>query len=282
MTDVLVVAGEASGDRAAAATIERLRGVHVFGLGGAAMLRAGAELLAELSLSTALGFGEAARRSMSIAKAWRIVTRAALGRRPSAALLVNYTEFNTRLALKLHAAGIPVIWYGAPQIWAWRSGRANTLRRCVDRMAVMLPFEESMWRAAGVDADYVGHPALEPARKDRATSRRILSIPETATAIGILPGSRPHEVVRLLPSMVEALRRLARRRPGLEGRVVVAPSLDGPSSAQVRAACARHQIPMFHVDPMAGAVESCPHSTQCYAHRARLRSRPSSRARRQS
>jgi lipid-A-disaccharide synthase len=255
MTKLLVVAGEASGDRAAAATVARLAGVHAFGLGGAALARVGVELVADLSASTALGFGEAALRSMQIIKAWRRVLRAARMRRPDVALLVNYTEFNTRLAARLHADGIPVVWYGAPQIWAWRPRRAERLRRWVDRMAVLLPFEEPLWRAAGVDARYVGHPALEPTAKGRTTSRRILSIPEPTVALGILPGSRPHEVTRLLPAMIEAWRQLARRSAGLEARVVVAPSLDPRTRDLVRAACETHHLQAFEVDPMLGAVE---------------------------
>jgi lipid-A-disaccharide synthase len=255
MTTLLVVAGEASGDRAAAATVGRLAGVDAFGLGGAALARVGVELVADLRASTALGFGEAARRSMQIVKAWQLVTRAARLRRPDAALLVNYTEFNTRLAARLHAGGVPVVWYGAPQIWAWRPRRAERLRRWVDRMAVMLPFEEPLWRAAGVDARFVGHPAREPTGKNRTTSRRVLAIPEPAVALGILPGSRPHEVARLLPAMIEASRRLEGRWTGLEARVVVAPSLDPRSRDLVRAACETHRLQTFEADPMLGAVD---------------------------
>jgi lipid-A-disaccharide synthase len=255
MTELLVVAGEASGDRAAAAVAARLAGVRVFGLGGAALARAGVELVADFRGMTALGFGETAQRSLQIARAWRRVVRAARARRPDAALLVDYAEFNMLLAARLHAAGIPVVLYGAPQVWAWRPGRMRRLRVSVDRMAVVLPFEESMWRSAGVDARYVGHPALEPVVADRLASRRALGIPERATALGILPGSRPHEVRRLLPRMIEAWQLLAQRRPGLEARTVVAPSLDPATRRLLDAACAAHGLQTFEVDPMAGAVE---------------------------
>ncbi len=141
MSDLLVVAGEASGDRAAAAVVARLAGVRAFGMGGAALASSGAELLGDLRDLTALGVGETAARAFDIARAFRAIRRAAKTRRPRAALLVNYTEFNARLAPQLHDAGVRVLWYGAPQIWAWRAGRAPSLRRGIDRMAVVLPFE---------------------------------------------------------------------------------------------------------------------------------------------
>ncbi len=104
---------------------------------------------------------KSARARWGVVRSWRRVMRAVRARRPRAALLVNYTEYNSRLAPRLQAEGVRVLWYGAPQVWAWRPGRTTSLRTCVDRMAVMLPFEEAIWRAAGVDAHYVGHPALE-------------------------------------------------------------------------------------------------------------------------
>ena len=119
-------------------------------------------------------------------------------RRPRAALLVNYSEFNGLLAPRLSAAGVRVLWYGAPQVWAWRAGRTLHLRRSIDRLAVIFPFEEATWRAAGVDAHYVGHPALEAKRLARGPARAALGLTPSAAAVAVLPGSRPHEVRRLL------------------------------------------------------------------------------------
>jgi lipid-A-disaccharide synthase len=146
VTSLLVIAGEASGDRAAAAVVGRLDGVRAFGLGGPALASRGVDLVGDLRASTALGLGEVGARAGRVLLAWRAVVRAARRDRPRAALLVNYTEFNARLAPRLHAAGTRVLWYGAPQVWAWRPGRARSLRRWIDRMAVMLPFEEATWR----------------------------------------------------------------------------------------------------------------------------------------
>jgi len=251
---LLVVTGEASGDRAAAAVVGRMPGVRVFGLGGAALAAQDVELLGDLRGWTALGIGETAARAGGVLTAWRAVVRAARERRPDAALLVNYTEFNARLAPRLHAAGVRVLWYGAPQVWAWRRQRRTSLRRCVDRMAVMLPFEEEIWRAAGVDAHYVGHPALEVTPLDAKTARSALGMTPYAAAVAILPGSRPHEVRRLLVPMLDAYDRVRSDRASVDARVLVAASLDDATRTRVRETCAARRVDTFDVDPKAGAM----------------------------
>ncbi|HZU85603.1 MAG TPA: hypothetical protein VE987_21895 [Polyangiaceae bacterium] len=254
MTELLVVAGEASGDRAAAAVVTRLRGARAFGLGGPALAGAGVELVGDVRASTAMGFGEIAARAVDIARAWRAVGRAARARRPAAALLVDYAEFNALLARKLHRAGVRVLWYGAPQVWAWRPGRVASLRRFVDRMAVMLPFEEAIWRQAGVDARYVGHPALETTPLDRVTARRALGMTPFADAVAVLPGSRPHEVRRLLEPMLDGYERVRSDRASVDARVLVAATLDAGTRAWLRARCASRHVAWFDVDPYAGAM----------------------------
>jgi lipid-A-disaccharide synthase len=255
---LLVVAGEASGDRAAAAVVRRLEGVRCFGLGGAALASTGAEIACDLRASTALGVGEAAARAVHVLRAWRAVLRAARSRRPRAALLVNYSEFNMRLAPLLHEAGTRVLWYGAPQVWAWRPSRMAMVRTSVDRLAVMLPFEEAIWRAAGVDAHYVGHPALETTRLDRETARRALGMTSLAAAVAILPGSRPHEVRRLLVPMLEAYESVRSDRASVDGRVLVAASLDDATRWWVNAVCAERHVATFDVDPYIGAMSVLP------------------------
>jgi lipid-A-disaccharide synthase len=251
---LLVVAGEASGDRAAAAVVRRLGGVRSFGLGGAALASAGVELTCDIRASTALGVSEAAARAVHVLRAWRAVLRAARSRRPRAALLVNYSEFNMRLAPRLHDAGTRVLWYGAPQVWAWRQGRTTSVRTAIDRMALMLPFEEPIWRAAGVDAHYVGHPALETTQLDRETARRALGMTALAAAVAILPGSRPHEVRRLLVPMLQAYESVRSDRASVDGRVLVAPSLDEGTRSWVSAVSQEWRVPTFDVDAYVGAL----------------------------
>jgi len=251
---LLVVAGEASGDRAAAAVVAELGGVRAFGLGGPALAGVGLDLIGDIRESTALGVGEAAARAGSVLRAWRRVVRGARTRRPLAALLVNYSEFNTRLAPVLHDAGIRVLWYGAPQVWAWRPRRVESLRRSVDRMAVMLPFEEALWRQAGVDAHYVGHPALETTRLARDPARHALGMTPFAAAVAVLPGSRPHEVRRLLRPMLDAYERVRVDRASVDARVLLAPSLDESTRAWARELCLDRRVGSFDVDPHLGAM----------------------------
>ena len=218
------------------------------------LAQAGAELVQDLRRSTALGFGELATHALAIATAYSAVLKAVKTRRPSAALLVNYTEFNARLASRLHALGVRVLWYAAPQVWAWRPHRARSFRRIVDRMAVILPFEEPLWRGHGVDARYVGHPALETSTLSRSDARRALGLSPNATAIALLPGSRPAEVRSLLPRMLDALDRVRNVRPAVEPRVLVAASLDRRTQDDLERACRLRDVPAFDVDPTRGAM----------------------------
>ncbi len=254
MSSLLVVAGEASGDRAASAVLARLPAVQAFGLGGPALAGQGMTLVGDLRASTALGVGEAGARAWNVMRAWRAVVRAARARAPRAALLVNYTEFNARLAPQLRAAGVRVLWYGAPQVWAWRASRTTALRRSVDRMAVMLPFEAPLWRKAGVDAHYVGHPALETTPLDRDAARTALGMTPYAATVAVLPGSRPHEVRRLLAPMLDAYELVRADRASVDARVLVATSLDEPTRRWLRALCAARSVDTVDVDPQLGAM----------------------------
>lgn len=266
--DLLVVAGEASGDRAGAAVVAQLdrAGTRTFGMGGGALEREGTELVADLRDTTALGVGEVARRAFGVARAFTRLRSAIAKRKPSAALLVNYTEFNTRLAAVLWDSGTRVLWYGAPQVWAWRSGRVAPLRRHLDRMAVMLPFEEPLWRGFGVDAHYVGHPSLEERRGENAPplddarrrAREMLGLTQRAPAVAILPGSRPHEVRRLLTRMLAAYENVRRDLASIDARVLLAPSLDTKTKEWARATADSFHVDVTDVDARAGMSYTLP------------------------
>lgn len=263
MSELLVVAGEASGDRAGAAVLAQLKDLDVraFGMGGGALEREGVELVADLRDLTALGIAEVARRACNVGLAYARVRAAVARRRPAAALLVNYTEFNARLAEALWANGTRVLWYGAPQVWAWRRGRRIPLRRHLDRMAVMLPFEEEVWREVGVDAHYVGHPALEERRdptSGRVPARELLGMTPFCAAVAILPGSRPHEVRRLLPAMLTGYESVRHDRASVDGRVLLAPSLDPKTHDWARALAADYGVDVVDIDPRAGLAYSLP------------------------
>jgi lipid-A-disaccharide synthase len=257
--ELLVVAGEASGDRAAAGVIAALRdvmpegSVHAFGLGGAALSAERVELVRDLRDSAALGFGEVVRKAYAVGGAYARVVHEAKRRRVESALLVNYTEFNMRLAAHLHARGVRVLWYGAPQIWAWRPGRASKLRPFVDRMAVMLPFEEALWRSHGVDAHYVGHPAREVPPIPRDVARASLGLTDRAKTVAILPGSRPHEVKSLLMPMLQAYERVRDERASMDARVLLTPSLDDDTRTYAMAMARAMRVDVVQVPPRTGA-----------------------------
>jgi lipid-A-disaccharide synthase len=255
---LLVVAGEASGDRAAAGVVralgEQMR-VFAFGLGGPAMAAAGVSLVADLRDTTAMGVGGVARHAAAIALSAGRLLAAAHRERVRVALLVNYSDFNARLAPILHARGVYVVWYGAPQVWAWRKGRRDTLRPHIDRMAVMLPFEEALWRERGTFASYVGHPACEAPVRRRAEARALLGLTSLAQTIAILPGSRPHEVRALLPLMLDAYERVRQDRASIDACLLLASSLDVATRDEARRLATIHRIATFDVNAAKGAGE---------------------------
>jgi lipid-A-disaccharide synthase len=257
MTDLLVVAGEASGDRAAAHVIARAlesTEFRAFGLGGGALQAQGVQLIADLRDFTALGVGAVAVKAGPIALAHARILHAAEKRNVRAALLVNYTEFNSHVARRLHARGVRVLWYIAPQVWAWRPDRIAKLRRVIDRMAVILPFEEALWRKNGVDAHYVGHPARETTSLERGPARAALGLTPYAPTIAILPGSRPHEVDAHLPVMLAAYESVRRDRASIDARVLIAPSLDVKTRERAEAQARALKIGIFRVDAHLGAT----------------------------
>jgi lipid-A-disaccharide synthase len=222
---LLVVAGEASGDAMAAPVVARL-GLPTFGLGGSALRAAGAELCGDLSQFTAMGFGAVVGRSPLITLAAIRIVREVRRRDPAVALLVGYSEFNRLLGAWLRTRGVRVLWYGAPQIWAWRSGRAASIAAACDRMAVILPFERELWQRHGVDAHYVGHPVLERSAPTRSEVRERFGLTPYAEYVALLPGSRPHELQQHLRPMVLAAGLIRAERGALDARVILAPSLD--------------------------------------------------------
>src|SRR6266545_3509174 len=175
---LLLVAGEPSGDSIAGGIARALlpQGVRCFGMGGSACEQSGVELVADLRRSAAMGFTEVAARLPAVVSAYAKLASSARLERPRAAALVNYTEFNARLGRHLRRRRIPVLWCVAPQVWAWRRGRMRSISRALDRLAVILPFEERLWREAGVDAHYVGHPALDVVLPERVAARAELGL----------------------------------------------------------------------------------------------------------
>ncbi len=240
---VLIVAGEASADLHAARVLRELQalrpGLTAFGVGGPRLREAGLEALAPAEEISVMGLVEVLPRIPRILGILRGLARAAAERRPKAALLVDLPDFNLRLAARLKKLGIPVVYYVSPTIWAWRRGRARKIARVVDRMLCILPFEERFYDGTGVSARFVGHPFAErPPAGPPEQYRAELGIPGARTTIAMVPGSRPAELKRLLPPMLEAAERIRAVHPDAQFVVPVAPTL---ARADVESYLAAHR-----------------------------------------
>lgn len=215
---ILVSAGEASGDLYAAGLVRALRRrwpeATFFGCAGPELARAGVEPVIDASSLAVVGLVEVVRHIPRIAGKFLKLKRAAERRKPDLAILTDSPDFHLRLAPRLRAMGVPVLYLVAPQVWAWRKGRIRAIRRNVNRLACIFPFEEQFFRNHGVPADYIGHPLswLIQAKASREAFCEKHGIPMTKPIVALLPGSRAGEVMRHLPVLGEAVRRLARER----------------------------------------------------------------------
>jgi lipid-A-disaccharide synthase len=227
----LLVAGEASGDLHAAHLVRALHGLgtcRVVGVAGPALRAAGVEPLAAMEDLAVLGFAEIPARLPALWRTRARLLRALRELRPQAVVLVDYPGFNLRLGPELKKRGARVFYYIAPQVWAWHPERAQAMARWVDRLAVVFPFEEPLFREAGVAATFVGHPLMDdlaPEVEERVFRAEIAAGPEQRI-VGLLPGSRPQELERHLEPMLDAAHRLARHRPDLVVALPLASGLD--------------------------------------------------------
>ena len=223
--EVLIIAGEASGDLHAsgfAAALKRIRpDLTLTGVGGARMESGGVTLLERSDRMAVMGFVEVIRQ---VPRHYALLSSLKRRLRSGAVALlvvIDYPGFNMKLAAAAAAAGVPVLYYITPQVWAWGAGRLAQLSRIVTRAAPILPFEESLLRAHGINATFVGHPLLDRIGEmpDRVEARRMLGLKESDEVLALFPGSRAQEIDRHLDDFVRTAQVLEARRPGL--RVVV-------------------------------------------------------------
>jgi lipid-A-disaccharide synthase len=232
--EILFVAGEVSGDQHAAGVARELRASHapfaLAGIGGDMMRDAGVELIEHSEKLAVMGFIEPLKRLPKFRRLRDDLRARIESGNVALVVLVDYGGFNLKIADVASAAGVPVLYYITPQVWASRAGRLKTLARTVTKAAVILPFEEKLLRDNGVDATFVGHPLLDRAASlpDRATARRELAIDANAKLLALFPGSRAQEIARHLDPFVEAARELQRRDPSLEVVVSAAPHVSIP------------------------------------------------------
>ena len=223
---LLISAGEASGDMHGAALLAALRQlaspglVECFGLGGERLRAAGCDTVVDAKDVAVLGLAEVVSHLPRIYREFRRLLREVDRRRPDAAVLIDFPEFNFRLARQLHRHGIPVIYYISPQLWAWRKGRVKLVQRHVRKMLVIFPFEREFYRRHGVEVEFVGHPLADlPAAGANALER-------DSRQIALLPGSRRREIELNLPAMLAAATRLHAQHPELHFSLPVASTIN--------------------------------------------------------
>lgn len=239
--NVLVVAGEASADRYAARVVERLREMagsrplRFVGTGGDKMRGAGVELVSDIRDLASIGPREAFAHLRKYVDTYRALVRNVLKHPPAVALLLDFPEFNLKLARRLKHAGVPVVYYISPQLWAWRRYRVRSVRAYVDRMLVILPFEVDFYRQHGVQAEFVGHPLLEESFQPASSRQDFLgglALDQNKTTIALLPGSRRREVDYILPVLLGAAAEILKQRPA-QFLVSVAPTIDLDQMRQI-------------------------------------------------
>ncbi len=210
----MIVAGEASGDLHGAGLVKAMRGERAdllfFGMGGKELKQAGVEIVCDADKVAVMGLTEIFSALKDILTTLRILKKEMRARNPRLLILIDFADFNLRLAKEAEKLGIPVFYYITPKVWVWRKRRVRQLARYVDMAGVILPFEEDYLCNKGVNAEYVGNPVLDAVHvnMERAEFCRKYNIDPSKTIVGILPGSRKKEISSLLPVFLEAARRM--------------------------------------------------------------------------
>lgn len=216
--EILLVVGEASGDAHGAHLVEALLKrdptLKIYGVAGERLQQTDFEALFSVAQLTGMGLVELFGNLGNLWRAYRRLKRALKERRPNLLVLIDFPEFNLRLARVAKSLRIPVLYYVSPQIWAWRKGRVRQIARWVDQMAVIFPFEVAFYQRHGVKATFVGYPLLDSvcAKENREAALRRIGLDPAKPAIALLPGSRDGEVSRHLPVMRDAAVRLSQER----------------------------------------------------------------------
>ncbi len=225
---VMIIAGEASGDLHGANLVRAMRkkdsSLLFCGIGGNALKNAGVDILVEASTLSVVGLTEVFAKLPAIWKGLSAAKKCLHNLRPSLLILIDFPDFNLMVAAAAKKLRIPVLYYISPQIWAWRTGRVRKIKKLVDHMAVILPFEVEFYRENDVPVTFVGHPLLDVIPQGKRNDER--EKPDSSLTIGLLPGSRDKEVARHLPVMLESAREISRTNTGAVFLVSVAPSIE--------------------------------------------------------
>jgi lipid-A-disaccharide synthase len=217
-TQILISAGEASGDMYAAHLATALRArtdVHLYGMGGPRMREAGVELVADCAEVSLVGIVEIAKKLPALNRVWKRLIGESRQRKPRFAILTDFPGFHLRLARALKRQGIQNIYFVCPQFWAWRPWRANLVRRRFVRGLCIFPFEQDWYRERGVTADFIGHPLVGnvAAKRSRAEFAAAFELDAAKPIVVLLPGSRAGEIAHHMPPLMQSCHLIARDHP---------------------------------------------------------------------
>lgn len=224
----MIVAGEASGDQHGAKLVAEMRrsnpNIFFCGIGGKALASAGVRILVDTAVLTVVGITEVIAKLPVVYRSLAVAKKLLQSLKPDLLILIDFPDFNLRVASTAKKLGIPVLYYISPQIWAWRRGRVKKIGKLVSHMAVILPFEADFYSVHGIPVTFVGHPLLD---RITGTGQERDTADDSAehVLIGLLPGSREVEINRLLPVMLDAAERLHKKNPKLKFTVSVAPTV---------------------------------------------------------
>jgi lipid-A-disaccharide synthase len=232
MKKILIIAGEASGDLHGANLVNELRrkapSLTYFGVGSKRMRDAGVRMLADASEISVVGVTEVLTHIGAIYRVYSRLKSFLKEDRPDLLVLIDFPDFNIMLGKVAKKLGIPVLYYISPQVWAWRKGRVKKIAEIVNAIVVVFPFEVELYKAAGVDVRFVGHPLTDVVSSgySKVDARKHLGLDPTRRTIALLPGSRKKEIMHLLPDMLEAARKLKTMFEDLQFVLPVAPTLE--------------------------------------------------------
>jgi lipid-A-disaccharide synthase len=236
---IMIVAGEASGDMHGASLVREMLNIdsslHFYGVGGNKLQGAGVKLLAHVSEMAVVGLTEVISKLGKFFKIMKMLEKSLNDVKPDLVILIDFAGFNLRLAKAVHKKGIKIFYYISPQVWASREGRIKKIKKYVDKMAVILPFEVDVYKKEGFHVDYVGHPLLDLVKTDYSPeeARALLGLKEGKTTIALLPGSRLSEVINLLPEMLSAGEIIAQHIPDIQFMLPLADTLKERTVADI-------------------------------------------------
>ncbi len=240
---VFIIAGEASGDLHGSNLVKAVKrlnpDIDFIGIGGDRMKQAGVKFITHSSEMAVVGFTEVLTKLKSIIKAGVKTKKILRQKRPDLVILIDYPDFNLHIAGYAKKIGIPVMYYISPQVWAWRRGRVKKIKKRVDKMVVILPFEKDFYEERGIKVSYVGHPIMDaiPKSIDRDSLRKELKINDSYPTVALLPGSRKHEIEKALPIMTKALYRLKDVYNKLKAFVILADSVSSEYAKRLIEGC---------------------------------------------